>query len=87
MIKYDLDETVHGLIKKVTGGSTQDLMIGSEICVAVGLATRQFSLRGDRVVMEVRATADLRSRLNELGEKVGGIAGSLTEHFAEALNE
>ena len=60
---YDLDDVVSNFIAEVTGGTSQDLMIGAEICMAVGLASRQFRLRKGQVIIAVQATADLRSRL------------------------
>ena len=67
-VKYDIDGVGRTFIGKVTGGSLQDLMIGSEICVAAGLASRQVKLRGGVVIITVQATTDLRSRLMALSE-------------------
>src|SRR4051794_18126236 len=54
---------VSAFIREVTGGSSQDLMIGAEICVATGLASRRLRFCGDLVIMSVQATAELQDRL------------------------
>jgi hypothetical protein len=68
VVQYEFDDVISGFIKSVAGGSSQDLMIGSEICVAAGLASRQLTLRDGNVIIAVCASAELQSRVKTLGE-------------------
>jgi hypothetical protein len=67
-VVYELDTVVRSFIERVTGGSSQDLLIGCEICVAAGVATRSLSVKNRDVVMEVRGTDELKSHLQTLNE-------------------
>lgn len=62
-VTFSPDDTIKRFIRDVVGGSTQDMMIGSEVLFAAGLASRELSLLGDRLSIQFRATAALESRL------------------------
>ena len=72
-VRYDLDPVVSEFIEEVTGGSSQDLLIGSEICVAAGLASRQLSHRCGEVIVAIKATADLRHKLTLVKKENGEV--------------
>jgi hypothetical protein len=67
-VTLSADDTIKEFIRNVTGGSTQDMMIGSEVLFAAGLAFRELSLLGGRLTIHFRATAGLKARLKAISD-------------------
>ena len=65
-VTFSPDDTIKEFIWKIVGNSTQDVMIGSELLFAAGLASRELTLFGGRLTIHFRATAGLETRLKAL---------------------
>jgi hypothetical protein len=63
-VTFSPDDTIKEFIRKVVGSSTQDMMIGSEILFAAGLASRELSLFGGLVPLNAfrRVSTDKKMR-------------------------
>jgi hypothetical protein len=70
-VTYDLDDTIIKFIRSVVGDTEQDCMIGSEILLGAGLASRQLTLLDGRLTIHFCASAALKSRLEILQRDPG----------------
>jgi hypothetical protein len=70
-VMYDPDETIKEFIGNAVGSTTQDIMIGSEILSAAGLASRELTLADGTLRILFCASPALKSRLKTLETDAG----------------
>jgi hypothetical protein len=67
-VTFSPDDTIKEFIGKAVGSSNQDIMIGSEILFAAGLASRELTLFNGWLTIHFLATAGLMAKPRGLGD-------------------